>query len=203
MVTHIQEQSCFYQVKGYSTPKRKNMNHNEHTEPRIYELGYHLVPTLPAEKIPEASGAVRGMIERISKDIIAEELPVFIDLAYQVIKTINHKNKRFDDAYFGFIKFEASPEDIAKLEAELKKDENVLRYLVIKAFRENTFVSKKFPSSNPKNRDEVVASEEVVAIPVIPASKPKVVKTAEDTTVEAVAVTSDEELDKAIEKLVI
>ncbi len=179
------------------------MNHNEHTEPRIYELGYHLVPTLPAEKIPEASGAVRGMIERISKDIIAEELPVFIDLAYQVIKTINHKNKRFDDAYFGFIKFEASPEDIAKLEAELKKDENVLRYLVTKAFRENTFVSKKFPSSNPKNRDEVVLAEEVVATPVIAAPKPKdAKKVPEETAVTADSVTSDEELDRAIEKLV-
>ncbi len=180
------------------------MNHNEHTEPRIYELGYHLVPTLPAEKIPEASGAVRGMIERISKDIIAEELPVFIDLAYQVIKTINHKNKRFDDAYFGFIKFEASPEDIAKLEAELKKDENVLRYLVVKAFRENTFVSKKFPSTNPKNRDEAVVSEEAVVAPVIPTPKPKVSKkSSEDTAVITDVVSSDEELDKAIEKLII
>ncbi len=179
------------------------MNHNEHTEPRIYELGYHLVPTLGVEQIPKASGAVRGMIERISKDIITEELPVFIDLAYQVIKTINHKNKRFDYAYFGFIKFEASPEDIAKLEEELKKDENVLRYLVVKAFRENTFVSKKFPSSNPKNRDEAVASEEVAASPVIVVSKPKVANGVEDTTVKTEKVTSDEELDRAIEKLVL
>ncbi len=179
------------------------MNHNEHTEPRIYELGYHLVPTLGAEQIPKVSGAVRGMIERISEDIIAEELPVFIDLAYQVIKTINHKNKRFDDAYFGFIKFEASPEDIAKLEDELKKDENVLRYLVVKAFRENTFVSKKFPSSNPKNRDEAVVYAEVATKPVIAVSKPKVANGAEDTAVEAAVGTSDEELDRAIEKLVI
>ena len=178
----------------------ENMNHNEHTEPRIYELGYHLVPTLPLEQIPKASGAVRGMIERISEDIIAEELPVFIDLAYQVVKTINHKNKRFDDAYFGFIKFEASPEDIAKLENELKKDENVLRYLVVKAFRENTFVSKKFPSSNPRNRDEAVVSEVVETLPVIEVSKPEVTNKAEDTTV---PVSSDEELDKAIDKLVI
>ncbi len=179
------------------------MNHNEHTEPRIYELGYHLVPTLSEEQIPAASGAVRGMIERISKDIIAEESPVFIDLAYQVIKTINHKNKRFDDAYFGFIKFEASPEDIAKLEVELKKDENVLRYLVIKTLRENIFISKKFPSTNAKNRNTDVASEEVAAEPVIAVSTPKVAKTAEDTTVATEQVTSDEELDKAIEKLVI
>ncbi len=179
------------------------MNHNEHTEPRIYELGYHLVPTLGVEQIPKASGAVRGMIERISKDIIAEELPVFIDLAYQVVKTINHKNKRFDDAYFGFIKFEAFPEDISKLEEELKKDENVLRYLVIKAFRENTFVSKKFPSSNSKNRDEVVLAEEIVTPPVVVASKPKVVKTVENTAVESGVGISDDELDRAIEKLVI
>ncbi len=179
------------------------MNHNEHTEPRIYELGYHLVPTLPVEQIPKASGAVRGMIERISEDIIAEELPVFIDLAYQVVKTINHKNKRFDDAYFGFVKFAGFPEDIAKLEDELKKDENVLRYLVIKATRENTFVSKKFPSSNSKNRDEGVLAEKVEAKPVIAVSKPKVANEAEGTIIEAEVSASDEELDKAIEKLII
>ena len=165
------------------------MNHDEHTEPRVYELGYHLVPTLAVEQIPQASGAVRGMIERISKDIIAEELPVFIDLAYQVVKTINHKNKRFDDAYFGFIKFASSPAGIAKLEEELKKDENVLRYLVTKTLRENTFISKKFPSTNPKGRDtEVVAEEPVLAAP--------------EVVVEGEVVIADAELDKAIEELV-
>ena len=164
------------------------MNHNEHTEPRVYELGYHLVPTLAVEQIPEASGAVRGMIERISKGIIAEELPVFIDLAYQIVKTIEHKNKRYDDAYFGWIKFEANPEGIKALEEELKKDENVLRYLVTKTLRENTFISKKFPSSNAKERAEgEVSLEEVVS--------EEVAQDTEDV--------SDAELDKAIEGLVL
>lgn len=160
------------------------MNHSEHTEPRVYELGYHLVPTLPEEKIPEASGAVRGMIERISSNIIAEELPVFIDLAYTIVKTIEHKNKRFDDAYFGWIKFEAEPAGIAELEEALKKDDNVLRYLVVKTLRENTFISKKFPSSNAKQREE-----EVLASAATPGAS------------EASEVAPDE-LDKAIEELV-
>ncbi|MBI5077769.1 MAG: 30S ribosomal protein S6 [Candidatus Yonathbacteria bacterium] len=157
------------------------MNHNEHTEPRIYELGYHLVPTLADGQIPEASGAVRGMIERISKDIIAEELPVFIDLAYQIVKTIDHKNKRFDEAYFGWIKFEASPVAISELEEGLKKDENVLRYIIVKTVRENTFIAKKFAST------KVRASEE------------EVVAAVEET---AVVAPVEDALDKAIEELV-
>lgn len=157
------------------------MNHQEHTEPRIYELGYHLVPTLSSEQIPEASGAVRGMIERISKDIIAEELPVFIDLAYTVVKTIEHRNKRFDQAYFGWIKFEASPSGIAELEDSLKKDENVLRYLVMKTIRENTFIAKKFTGTKKESVDEAVVAP------------------AEDVAPET---SSDEVLDKAIEELV-
>lgn len=157
------------------------MNHNEHTEPRIYELGYHLVPTLSAEQIPGASGAVRGMIERISKGIIAEELPVFIDLAYQIVKTIDHKNKRFDDAYFGWIKFEVSPAGIAELEEGLKKDENVLRYLIVKTIRENTFIAKKFASTKVKaSEEEVVAAAEEVAV----------------------AAPAEDALDKVIEELV-
>ncbi|MDD5152781.1 MAG: 30S ribosomal protein S6 [Candidatus Pacebacteria bacterium] len=167
------------------------MNHNENTEPRVYELGYHLVPTLSEEQVPGASKAVRGMIDGISKDIIAEEAPVFIDLAYQVVKTINHKNKRFDDAYFGFIKFEASPEDIAKLEEGLKKDENVLRYLIVKTLRENTFISKKFPSSNAKNREEEVA-------PVEEAPASEVAETEEEKEPK----NPIDDMDKAIDKLV-
>ncbi|HAS84655.1 MAG TPA: hypothetical protein DCS23_01075 [Candidatus Yonathbacteria bacterium] len=155
------------------------MNHNEHTEPRIYELGYHLVPTLAEEQIPGASGAVRGMIERISKDIIAEELPVFIDLAYTIVKTVDHKNKRFDEAYFGWIKFEGSPSGIAELEEGLKKDENVLRYLVVKTIRENTFIAKKFTGAKVKEVEEAPVAEEAV-----------------------VETPSEEALDKAIEELV-
>lgn len=170
------------------------MNHKEHTEPRVYELGYHFVPTVSEEQIPGISGAVRGMIEKNSKEIISEELPVFIDLAYQVIKTVEHKNKRFDEAYFGWIKFEGSPEGIAVIEEGLKKDENILRYLIVKTLRESTYLSKKFPSSNAKNREENVASgEEVVLEESVPVLKA--------VTLETVA-TTDEELDKVIEKLV-
>lgn len=157
------------------------MDHNEHTEPRVYELGYHLVPTLAVEQIAAASGAVRGMIEQISKDIIAEELPVFIDLAYTVVKTVDHKNKRFDNAYFGWIKFEATPESIATLEEALKKDDNVLRYMVVKTIKENTFIAKKFTPAKMKE-EEVAAVEEVAA----------------EVTPEAEEVA----IDKAIEELV-
>ncbi len=155
------------------------MNHNEHTEPRIYELGYHLVPTLAEEQIAQASGAVRGMIERISKDVIAEELPVFIDLAYTIVKTVDHKNKRFDQAYFGWIKFEGAPAGIAEIEEALKKDPNVLRYLVVKTIRENTFIAKKFTGAKVKELEEVVTAEESAPV-----------------------VASDEALDKAIDELV-
>lgn len=161
------------------------MNHQEHTEPRVYELGYHLVPTLSSEQIPEASGAVRGMIEQISKDIIAEELPVFIDLAYQIVKTVDHKNKRFNEAYFGWIKFEALPAGIAELEESLKKNDNVLRYLVVKTIRENTFLAKKFASTKVKETVDAVATE----IPV-------------EVAGEGLKAPVADELDKAIEELV-
>ena len=130
------------------------MDHNEHTEPRIYELGYHLVPTIAEENIQAASKAVRGMVERISKEIIAEENPVFIDLAYTIVKTVDHKNKRFDNAYFGWIKFEGEPAGIAELEEGLKKDENVLRYMIVKTLREDTFIAKTFTAVKSKNHEK-------------------------------------------------
>jgi ribosomal protein S6 len=142
------------------------MDHNEHTEPRIYELGYHLVPTIAEENIQAASKAVRGMVERISKGIIAEENPVFIDLAYTIVKTVDHKNKRFDNAYFGWIKFEGDPAGIAELEEGLKKDENVLRYLVVKTIREDTFIAKTFTAVKAKVREKepaIIVKSDVVS----------------------------------------
>lgn len=170
------------------------MNHREHTEPRVYELGYHLVPTIAEEQVPQASDAVRGMIEGISGSIIAEEKPVFIDLAYTIIKVVNHKNKRFDEAYFGFIKFESDPSEIATLEEALKKDENVLRYMVVTTLKENTFISKKFPSSKAKERADGI-EEEVVVVPV-----PEM--EAEPVPAVPIEKPASDELDKAIDKLV-
>lgn len=170
------------------------MNHREHTEPRVYELGYHLVPTLAEEQVPQASDAVRGMIEGVSGTIIADEKPVFIDLAYTIVKVVNHKNKSFDEAYFGFIKFEAYPEEIATLEEALKRDENVLRYLVVKTLKENTFISKKIPSVKAKERAEGEAEVSEVVVPAVE------VATEETSPVEKT--TSPDELDKAIDELV-
>ena len=171
------------------------MNHNEHTESRYYELGYHLVPSLSAEQTPAAAGAVRAMIEQISGSIIAEELPVFIDLAYQIVKTIDHKNKRFDNAYFGFIKFEGTPSEIAKLETGLKGDENILRYILVKTLREDTFITKKISSSKTKepltfNKEKSVKETEIVDV-------------AEGKIEEKRVVAESGDLDKAIEDLVI
>lgn len=160
------------------------MDHNEHTEPRIYELGYHLVPTIAEEDLAAASKAVRGMVERISKEIIAEENPVFIDLAYTIVKTVDHKNKGFDNAYFGWIKFEGEPAGIAELEEGLKKDLNVLRYLIVKTLREDTFIAKTFTAVKAKVREK----EPVIAIK--PAAEEGEVAVEEDA------------LDKAVEELV-
>jgi len=130
------------------------------------------------------------MIERISKEIIAEELPVFIDLAYQIVKTVEHKNKRFDQAYFGWIKFEGSPAGIAELEEGLKKDENILRYLIVKTIRENTFIAKKFTGAKVREIEEETAVDTEVAVET-PESA--------DSRLDA----PEESLDKAIEELVI
>lgn len=171
------------------------MNHIEHTDPRVYELGYHLVPTIAEEHIPEMSGAVRGMIEQISKEIISEELPVFIDLAYPIVKVVEHKNKYYTESYFGWIKFKGYPAGIAKLEEELKKNDNILRYLVTKTLHENTMIAKKFPESKMKRMGE--------GAPL--ASAPKLLEAIEVVDKEvfpAASAVSDAELDKAIEELV-
>ncbi len=197
------------------------MDINEQTETRIYELAYHLVPGLAVEQIPATSEAIRGIIEKVSTAIIAQGEPIFIDLAYSIVKTIEHKNKSFDKAYFGWIKFEGSPAGIAPLEERLKKDENILRYFILKTTRENIIIAKdssqsdvkqsgdgrtvrptvaikKEPTVSKQVHPERVASEIITVVP----EPVKVVPPVATTPVSKATHLNEDELDKALEELI-
>ena len=86
--------------------------------------------------------------------------------------------RKFDKAYFGWVKFEMDNKDIAAVKKSLDANENVLRFLLIKTVRENTLYGSK-----------LVAAEEV-------AKKKATVKKEEK------APASQEEIDKSIDELI-
>jgi hypothetical protein len=67
------------------------------------------------------------------------------ELAYEMIRVVNNVNVRFNEGYFGWVKFELEASKIAEFEAPIKLDSQVVRFLVVKTVRENTIFTKRAP----------------------------------------------------------
>jgi len=112
---------------------------------QIYEVGYHIVPTVSEEKLGDKVGAIKQVLDGIGASLISEEHPKMIPLAYEIKRRVEGANaEKFNTAYFGWIKFESESTKIAELNEKLDKNDDILRYIVIKTVRENTIYVKTF-----------------------------------------------------------
>ena len=116
----------------------------------VYEVGFHIATTLPEEKLPAEVTAIKDVLEKAGVEFIAEEYPKQVPLAYTIVKKTQSGTMKFDDAYFGWIKFEVSSEKIAEIKSELDANSNIVRFIIVKTVRENTMPVKVFA---PKTED--------------------------------------------------
>ncbi len=145
----------------------------------VYEVGYHIVPIVAENDLGVHVTAIRDAIEAAGGSMIADEYPRHLELAYPMVKIAANKRATHHSAYFGWMKFESVPSGAKLLDAKLKSDDNILRYIIVKTVRENTMVPKKVLQQKP--REEGKSDEKVDEKPVL----------------------TEAELDKTIEDLVI
>lgn len=131
-------------------------------ENRIYEISYLITPNFTEEEVTSTILKIKDIISKKGGKSFYEENPKKIPLAYTMIKKINNKNERFDDAYFGWVKFESEPAFIDEIEFEVKRLEPIVRYLLVKTTRENTFIPRKFSSS--RRAPQLTSKEEIVPL---------------------------------------
>ncbi len=122
----------------------ENNNENSETNSRIYEIGYLLVPTISEENVPVNYGNLKELVTSMGGEIIFDEMPKMIPLAYIMSKVLQNVRNKFDSAYFGWVKFEMSPEKVMELKKKLNLDPNFIRFLILKTVRENTIAAKRF-----------------------------------------------------------
>lgn len=148
---------------------------------KIYELAYLFVPTIPEENIAAQAGNLKEMLAGLGAVSIGEDFPKLIPLAYQMEKTISNKKQKFDSGYFGWIKFELDPENAVKLDEDLRRKENILRFMIIKTVRENT-MSRKTPAVRESRERRTVKQEngEVASGEAAPINKEEVDKKIEE-----------------------
>lgn len=128
--------------------KEQQIDHTEQdTALKVYEIGFHFVPTIAENDVAIQFSHLKSMIEKRGGEFISEDFPKMIPLAYEISKTVKAQKKRYTNAYFGWVKFNLAADQIVDLEKEVKAFEPVLRYLVINTVKESTLVG-------PKERDE-------------------------------------------------
>lgn len=116
---------------------------NKETGAQVYELGYLLLPSIAEEAISGIEAKLKALIAKVGGTELVSEVPEHIDLAYTMTKTVGGSRYVVNEAYIGWVKFEAFPEQVEGLRAEVANMEEVLRSLLVKAPRETTFTFAK------------------------------------------------------------
>ncbi|MDP2705253.1 MAG: 30S ribosomal protein S6 [Patescibacteria group bacterium] len=142
---------------------------------RIYEVGYSLIPTLPEEKLSETVLGIKSAIEEKRGVLISEDFPKMKALAYTLSKTSAGRREHFTHAYFGWMKFELSRDEVTSLKEKLQNDPLIVRLILIETVRENTLATLRTPLIRKTEEPKKDMPKQEV---------------------------SQEELDKSIEKLV-
>jgi len=150
-------------------------------EKTIYEIGYNLLPTISEEEVAKEVGKIKEKITSLGGEVISDEYPKQIKLAYEMSKEIDNKNVWFTSAYFGWVKFEIDTAVVSDVKKMADTNLNFLRFILIKTVRENTLYTPKV--SKPTRR---VYSEDVAPT---------------ESTAESLPI-NEAEVDKKIEELI-
>ncbi|MBP6925849.1 MAG: 30S ribosomal protein S6 [Candidatus Pacebacteria bacterium] len=153
-------------------------------EPKVYEVGYLLVPQITEESLDEHVDIVRKIITDQGGLPIAEGRPELIDLAYIMTKDIDNKRNQYNKGFFGWIKFDVSPERAPQIKKELDALKIMIRNLLITTVREDTKI-KIGSFSRTAKKDDVVTDHSVPA----------------EAVVEDAPELTEEEFDKKIDEL--
>lgn len=112
---------------------------------RVYEVGFHVLPTIGEEKVSGVFGATREFIENGGGIVLSSEMPKFKILSYVMSKDLSGRKSKFKEAYFSWIKFEGGGELARGLEKFMEGNDDILRHIVMRTIRENTMTVPRIP----------------------------------------------------------
>ncbi len=108
----------------------------------VYEIGY-LIAGVPEERVSAEADAIKAAAMAIGASIVADEAPKHEGLAYTIRKkTVAGTYEKYDEAYFGWVKFEAASAKVEGLKKTIEGMPSVLRMLMITTVKENTYLGK-------------------------------------------------------------
>lgn len=121
-----------------------------------YELAFHVLPTVAEGEVPGVFDKIKAHITKAGGQITGEEAPGRFDLAYEIVKYLEGKNRKFSSAYFGWVRFQMTASTLEALTEEIDGTKDILRFLLIKL--------TKLEEANPFSFHESLAHRKVHTI---------------------------------------
>lgn len=131
-------------------------------DPRVYEVSFWLVPTISESELPAHFDRLKKVVSDAQGEFISEEAPYMREMTYQMVRVIDNVNKRFNDGYFGWVKFRALPQNAIVVKNAFEKDTTLIRSLLVETIEANTTYTKR-PESKITLSEEVI--DDVVSTP--------------------------------------
>ncbi|HTE49209.1 MAG TPA: 30S ribosomal protein S6 [Candidatus Paceibacterota bacterium] len=133
---------------------------------KVYELGYLLVPTIKEEDVAASYGNLKELVSSFAGEIIGDEMPKMINLAYSMQKITSNVRHKWNTAYFGWTKFLMDPQKVLELKKRLDLDPNFIRFLILKTVKENTIAVKRFVRGDTYKRPKSKSIDSETAVPI-------------------------------------
>ena len=131
-----------------------------------YELAFHVLPTVAEGEVADVFTSLKTAIEQAGGTITLEEAPARFELAYEIIKLLEGRNRKFTSAYFGWVRFTLEPAQLEEVTEEVEGVNQLLRHLLIrltKAEEANPFMFHEAldtPEVEAEDTDEEATDED-------------------------------------------
>jgi len=138
----------------------------EAAERNNYELAFHILPTVAEGEVSGVFDTIKALITTNGGELTDEEAPERFELAYEVVKHIDTKNRKFTSAYFGWIRFSSEAAIIETINEGMDENANLLRHMVIKLTKAEEADAFRFHEALEEQKVVTVDAEEVTEVKI-------------------------------------
>ena len=135
---------------------------DEGFEPRVYELGFHLDPELPTEKVKKAYQTIREFIAEKGA-VVAESESQKIPLPYTISRQETSGRRHFDSAFFAWIVYETSASDHAEILKMASADKSIIRFIDLLTTKVAARHAVEMREISVKTQERIEEPEEVAS----------------------------------------
>ena len=126
-----------------------------------YEFAFHILPTVAEGEVAGVFDKLKNHITKIGGQITDEESPKRFDLAYEIVKYLEGKNRKFGSAYFGWVRFQLESAKLNELTETFDESKELLRFLLIKLTKVEEQHPFRFHDSIVNKQVRIITDEDV------------------------------------------